>query len=124
MRRGFVPKRWSRFAQAGRRRRESGRLRDRFRGCLLVLTANVALGAIYRQFARAHDRAGMISAAWWAKLTMAIEITSLADRLDAQAALDPRRPHLQQSHRAVTHPSAGELSDASHVPTKFSGRYS
>ena len=44
-------------------------------------------GAIYGQLAGAHYGAESIPAPWRAKLTMAAEITSLADQLHDQAAL-------------------------------------
>ena len=46
-------------------------------------------GAIYGQIAGAHYGAEAIPAAWRDKLTMAAEITSLADRLHAQGAPPP-----------------------------------
>ena len=46
-------------------------------------------GAIYGQIAGAHYGAKAIPAAWRHKLTMAAEITSLADHLHDQAALPP-----------------------------------
>ena len=46
-------------------------------------------GAIYGQIAGAHYGAETIPAAWRAKLTMATEITSLADHLHDRAALGP-----------------------------------
>ena len=47
-------------------------------------------GAIYGQIAGAHYGAEAIPATWRDKLTMAAEITSLADRLHGQAALHPK----------------------------------
>ena len=44
---------------------------------------------IYGQIVGAHYGAEAIPAAWRDKLTMVAEITSLADRLDDQAALHP-----------------------------------
>ena len=46
-------------------------------------------GAIYGQIAGAHYGAETIPATWRDKLTMAGEITSLADHLHDQAALPP-----------------------------------
>ena len=46
-------------------------------------------GAIYGQIAGAHYGAETIPAAWRDKLAMVAKITSLADRLHAQAALHP-----------------------------------
>ena len=46
-------------------------------------------GAIYGQIAGAHYGAETIPAPWRDKLTMAAEITSLADRLHDQAVLPP-----------------------------------
>ena len=46
-------------------------------------------GAIYGQIAGAHYGADAIPAPWRDKLTMAAEITSLADHLHDQAALPP-----------------------------------
>ena len=46
-------------------------------------------GAIYGQIAGAHYGAEMIPASWRAKLTMLMEITSLADQLHDQAAQAP-----------------------------------
>ena len=47
-------------------------------------------GAIYGQIAGAHYGAETIPASWRAKLTMAAEITSLADQLHDRAALAPK----------------------------------
>ena len=66
---------------------------DNFReGALLAVNLGDdadTTGAIYGQIAGAHYGAESIPASWRAKLTMATEITSLADHLHDRAALGP-----------------------------------
>ena len=65
-------------------------------------------GAIYGQIAGAHYGAETIPTSWRAKLTMAMEITSLADHLHDQAPSNPRAAETPiMTARMIIAPSVG-----------------